>query len=371
MKTPVDAVSIDRFEPDICLFIADLRGGGAERVCYILANAWAGKGLNVLLIVMRPESGQFKKKLDSRVRLHSLNCTRSRFAFGVLKTLLRRLPSTPVIVFGFELAVPMTVLKMTKLIKTPFIYREGSDPQFQVTSTRKWFYRLLLHFADGCIAQCQHVKRQILALGRKELPIEVIYNPGPAFCRTYDRPMRDVCGIKLLGVGRLDKNKAFDRLLRAFQALTAIDKDAQLKVAGIGPEESSLKGLAKALDVENRVELSGFCQEVEKLYIEADVFVLSSYYEGMPNVLVEALSAGCRVLAAGGPTVRELLDTIGLNDCFLEDADFGELFARRVADVLRIPPERWREAQARLKQMTDLQGVADKYLQFCKSVTSA
>lgn len=368
MKTTIDIISIDQHQPDICLLITDLRGGGAERVCYLLANAWAGDGLNVLLITMLPRTGQFEGKLDHRVRLHCLNCSRSRYAFVALYTLLRRLPHTPVLVFGFELAVPMTWLRMTKLIKTPFIYREGNDPQFQVTTPRKWFYRLLLNFADGCIVQCYYVQRRLITWGRQGLPIETIYNPGPTFYRTYDRSLRDVHGIQLLGVGRLDKQKGFDRLLHAIQALIVTDKDARLKIAGIGPQENYLKGLAKNLGLEEQVEFTGFCPEVDKLYFEADVFVLSSYYEGMPNVLVEALTAGCRILASGGPTVRELLDTLGLSDCFLEDADFGEQFPRRVADAMRISSERWREAQNRLKQMTNLRGVADKYLQFCKSV---
>ncbi|MBW3554122.1 MAG: glycosyltransferase [Gemmatimonadetes bacterium] len=107
------------------------------------------------------------------------------------------------------------------------------------------------------------------------------------------------------GAGRLEPRKGFDLLLDAFAA--AADRGARLVIAGNGPEEAALRDHAAALEVAERVHWLGFRQDLDNVLLGADVFVLPSRREGMANVMLEAMAAGCLVVATDISGVREAL----------------------------------------------------------------
>ncbi len=106
--------------------------------------------------------------------------------------------------------------------------------------------------------------------------------------------------IKLLFVGRLDKEKALDIMLHALKILVTHFPEVELDLVGEGTEESELRQLATELGIEERVHFLGyvgFGQELYDLYRQADVFVISSLSEGFPKVIVEAMVMGTPVVA--------------------------------------------------------------------------
>jgi len=109
----------------------------------------------------------------------------------------------------------------------------------------------------------------------------------------------------LLNVGRLTPQKGQDGLIRAF-ASVARDK-RHLVIVGDGPLEESLRAIARDLDLGDRVHLIGRRSDVPALLAGSRAFVLSSLWEGMPNVVLEAMGAGCPVVATDVEGVRELL----------------------------------------------------------------
>ena len=99
----------------------------------------------------------------------------------------------------------------------------------------------------------------------------------------------------ILGAGRLDPQKGFDRLLAAFASLDR--RDIHLVIAGDGAERAELARLARTLGVEDRAHFPGRVANIDAWYRNAACFVLSSRSEGWPNVLVEAMVHGCPVVA--------------------------------------------------------------------------
>ena len=97
----------------------------------------------------------------------------------------------------------------------------------------------------------------------------------------------------LLAVGQLTEYKGFDRLLVAFAAVAGRYEDWRLVILGEGVERDALERQVAALDLEGRVCLPGRAGNVADWYRAADVFVLTSRFEGMPNVLLEAMAHGC------------------------------------------------------------------------------
>ncbi len=122
-----------------------------------------------------------------------------------------------------------------------------------------------------------------------------------------DRPALPAAPL-VLAVGRLQAQKGFDLLLRAWQEVVQRLPEARLRIVGGGPLAGELAALAKALGVEASVEWTAPTDRIEALYRQAAVFVLPSRYEGMPLALLEAQALGVPSLAFDCPTgPREIL----------------------------------------------------------------
>nr|WP_068893291.1 glycosyltransferase [Pedobacter panaciterrae] len=122
---------------------------------------------------------------------------------------------------------------------------------------------------------------------------EVINNPVSQFSsssaeRVYPRKF-------ILSVGRLDHQKGFDLLIKAFEKLQM--RDVDLLISGEGVERKNLESQITDLNLNGRVKLIGYQKNLQDYYRQAEMFVLSSRNEGYPNVLVEAMSLGCACVA--------------------------------------------------------------------------
>jgi glycosyltransferase involved in cell wall biosynthesis len=111
----------------------------------------------------------------------------------------------------------------------------------------------------------------------------------------------------LLAVGRLTKQKAFDVLIRAFAQIRK-DQSARLIILGEGEERPALEGLIKEYKLEQDISMPGFVPNPYPYMAHAAVFVLSSRWEGLPTVLVEALALGTSIVSTDCPSgPREIL----------------------------------------------------------------
>ena len=161
------------------------------------------------------------------------------------------------------------------------------------------------------------VAEDLCKLGVKQSKLKVIMNPvdvhsEPINHNTSDLHLsnwKDFEGIKILSVGNLRKNKNYSNLLNALKILRAkYNQNFISLIAGDGPEKESLASLIKEYGLEDNVFLLGAVQNTESLYKTADLFVLSSDYEGFGMVLVEALGYGKTIISTdceSGP--REIL----------------------------------------------------------------
>ena len=122
--------------------------------------------------------------------------------------------------------------------------------------------------------------------------------------RTRAGPIANPCsgsGVGLVSVGRLNRQKGFDLLLRAVAAVRREVAGLSLTLVGDGPEAAALKGLAKELDLQDAVVFAGHLDNPYPFMAHADLFVSSSRYEGSPNAVLESLACGTPVLAFDCP----------------------------------------------------------------------
>jgi glycosyltransferase involved in cell wall biosynthesis len=168
-------------------------------------------------------------------------------------------------------------------------------------------YRIALPFADKVIAVSDGVADDLAERTRySRNKIAVVYNPAEPIknagrCNNFDSHRyfveREQSGcIVYIAVGRLAYQKGYDLLLSAFKSLTSV-VDCRLIICGVGPDREKLEALAVTLDLGSHVDFVGFVEFPASLIACSDIFVLSSRYEGFGNVLVEALSAGTKVVS--------------------------------------------------------------------------
>ncbi|WP_062199785.1 glycosyltransferase [Massilibacterium senegalense] len=170
----------------------------------------------------------------------------------------------------------------------------------------KWSFRKL----DAVFS----VSREAMEIAIRQFPVlkskmNVIYNPNnlSEIRKLSKEPITEKNvfledAYNLIGVGRLLEVKGFDLLIKAHHHLLTADIPTNLIILGDGPEKENLRKLAKDLSVENSVHLLGFVSNPYKYLEKADMFVLSSRYEGLPTVLIEAMALGKCTVATNCPT---------------------------------------------------------------------
>lgn len=163
------------------------------------------------------------------------------------------------------------------------------------------------------------------------------------------RPVDTKSKITLLNVGRLSPEKGQDMLLRAAHRLLPRWPGLHVRIAGIGPLEAALRELARSLQMEDRVEFTGYIADMPSLYFDSDLLVQSSYTEGLPNVILEAafLKVPIVATAVGGtaevvrhrqsawlirPDLDELAD--GIEQFLTRPDDFATMASRAHEDVI-------------------------------------
>jgi glycosyltransferase involved in cell wall biosynthesis len=175
----------------------------------------------------------------------------------------------------------------------------------------RWLYRVLYRFADRIVCQSRAMADDLVAeLGITGERLAVLPNPVDfegIKSLTEPAPWPGL-GPHLLAIGRLAAEKGFDLLLKTVAEIRSDFPHACLVIVGKGPEETRLKTLATELGIADAVSFAGYVERPWQFYAAADIFVLSSRYEGMPNALIEAIANGMPVVAT--PASGGLVDLL-------------------------------------------------------------
>lgn len=291
----------------VMLIISSLGGGGAERVISELAAFLAERGYAVTLATLEGDKDD-RYSLDSRVERVRINIMwDSRSLLDSLSSTYRRLrmirrtvlQSGANIVISFIDTTNVRVLLSLIGTGVPVIVSERTDPRHHQIGHFWSYLRLVLYpRAARVVVQTQGVAAWARAsfLAKR---LEIIPNAVRLFDLNCDagRPPGMPEGRVVMGMGRLGKEKGFDSLVRAFSASSLPHADWFLVILGEGQEKSCLINLAGQLGLSDRVILVGRQECPEKWLKHADIFALSSRYEGFPNVLIEAMQCGVACVA--------------------------------------------------------------------------
>ncbi len=172
-----------------------------------------------------------------------------------------------------------------------------------IGSELKKHYEYQLEQLDETVVLCQFDAQQY------HFPTKVIYNPLTLI--PYEKSKGT--SKKFLAVGRFSHlHKGFDLLIEAFRIFAGNNKEWTLDIVGEGVEEPIYRELIKKYSLEDRITIHPFTNHIQQYYSEAQVYVLSSRWEGFGLVLVEAMAHGLPVISSDLPTSKEIMGNFGL-----------------------------------------------------------
>ena len=309
----------DRSFPRISLFLDNLEEGGVQRGVVNLARGFLDRGLKVDIVLQRSE-GPFIQQVPDGVRIIDLKNPRLRASVSALANYLRQeQPHTLFASLHYSTEIAILAKRLAKS-STKIVVREhgslaplqrvrpplrkpltflGLTPGRPISLVR-YFYP----WADGIVAVSKGAAKDLARIANLPLErVQVIYNPviTPEFEAKAKEPIehswftnKDVPVI--LSVGRLVDQKDFPTLIRAFAQVVTI-RPARLVILGSGPDRPHIEALINQLGLAEKVTLLGHVQNPYKYMAHASIFVLSSIWEGLGNVLIEAMAAGVPVVS--------------------------------------------------------------------------
>ena len=323
----------------VTFIISSLTGGGAESICINIANSFAKNGWHVDLVVLNSNNEVYLDRISNNVNLVILNVNHIRYsALPLLKYLYKNKIKT-VLVFNHELAVILIILRILFRLKIKIISRNISVLSFKMKQLKlesfweRHVVRLLINYfyqkIDHVVNQCHSMQDDLISLFPKlYLNSSVIYNPISIHIEEYLKK-NDLTKIKkknyLLCVGRLEKVKGFYFAIEAFSRIVSEYPNLRLKIVGQGSLKKELKQKAIDCSVENKVDFEGFQKDIIPYYLYAKATILTSLYEGYPNVLIESIALNTPVVAFNCPGGTNEIIQDGLNGCLANNQDIHDL----------------------------------------------
>jgi glycosyltransferase involved in cell wall biosynthesis len=299
----------------IVIVMHDLRGGGAEKMMVRLANQLSANGDSVHL-VLTAEGGVNKKFVNNKVRLVELGCERTLSSFGKLRKTLKTIEPDSIlsvlthinVIAGitcfslgwqnklsvsernaFSLDRSLKTDRVMKLVYfiAPFIYQLLPKPVIAVSKG----------VADDLVDHTIVKRKNVTTASNPVITDETIEASKSALHHEWlkhsDIPV-------LLSIGRLSHQKGFDLLLKAF-SLVQNEIKCRLIIYGEGELREDLVEQAKQLSVIEAVSFPGYIANPIAEMKAADLYILSSRFEGSPNAIVEAMSVNTAVIAFDCP----------------------------------------------------------------------
>jgi glycosyltransferase involved in cell wall biosynthesis len=339
----------DRNQRPIALFSPTLGGGGAEKVLVNLACGMIDQ-VEAIDIVVGQATALHTSHIPQQARLVDLRASRTLCSIFPLTEYMRESRPRAMICFQDHATVVALWARALARVPLPIVGTVHTTwSRCLATGTVKtrvlaWCARQAYARVESVVAVSNGAADNLAAtLNLPREKIRVIYNPviGPdLFARSkavLEHPwFAPGCQPVIIGIGRLTQPKDFQTLVLAF-AQVRRHIDCRLMILGEGEERASLAALATATGFGDDIALPGFVDNPYKYLVHSSLFVLSSIWEGLPTVLIEALALGVPVVSTdcdNGP--REILEN-GLHGRLVRPADPSALAEAMRQTLLQKP----------------------------------
>ncbi len=298
--------------------LADLEVGGAQRVVLTVIRHLNGELFDPHLGIINSD-GPMVKDIPNNAQIHDLKVKKVRYAVPKLLKLCWSVKPDTIISTLPHLNLSLLTVKRFLPAHSRLVVREANTASIRIRHTASPFlyrllYKKLYPYAARIICNSFYMKEDLVSnFSIPSTNITVIRNPVDEEKTRqkfeFDPFERNRENVQLVSVGRLIYQKGFDLLLKAFHYAGRKVPNIYLTIVGGGSKEDTLKKQAADLEISDRVDFAGHRDNPFVYMGKADVFISPSRWEGLPNVVLEALACGTPVLAFDCPGgTREILE---------------------------------------------------------------
>ena len=301
----------------VMFFLPTLGGGGAERTVIQLANSFAEQGLQIDLAVcnVNGEKAKLLPEVNSKIQLINFDCGRVANALFPLKKRLQEQQYDCVIATQTHTNIICAFAKKLAGVQTKLIFREVSTPSknMKLSGFKKFILTSLVNWTYSTADQVVCVSNGGLEDFREYYSYQkqnliTLYNPviDDAYFEKLKASVQhrffNATNKVIMAVGRLTEAKNFGFLIRSFAKLHQQHPETHLIILGEGELRAEFEALVTSLDLQDVVDLPGFDPNPYAYLKYADLFVLSSNWEGLPGVLIQALASKIKVVSTNCPS---------------------------------------------------------------------
>lgn len=342
--------------PRVLLFIHSLHGGGAERVAADLSAHWAGMGREVMVVTQASAEGDVYT-LHPKVRREVLHTAGEGGGLrGIWSNVqrvraLRRVVKSfrPDIVLGMMTTASVLSVLACAGLSCRVIATEHTHPPSQTLSGFWQRLRRLTYPRAASVVALTRGTADWLAQHVPGSKLAVIPNPVHFPLPRAEPVLTPVSGDgrkRLLAVGRLHADKGFDLLIQAYAKLAASHPGWDLVILGEGAERRALEAQAREAGLASRIFMPGRAGNVGDWYDSADLYVLTSRFEGLSNTLLESMASGLAAVSFDCDTGPREIIREGVDGVLVRPNGDVPALCKALDAVMRNDADRVRMAQA-------------------------
>ncbi len=235
----------------------------------------------------------------------------------------------------------------------------GDNSHYYIGAKRRRHYIFQFRKLDNVVVLCQDDANRFHQYDHQFIPT-VIYNP---LTLKSGNPSQGN-SKRFLTVGRFTPlHKGIDLLIEAFHLFAQKDHDWMLDIVGEGKEEPKYRALINKYELKDRITIHPFTNQIQDYYSNAQVYVLSSRWEGMPLVLVEAMSHGLPIVTSALPVCQEILGDFGL---YFKNGNIEDL-AQRLEEATHLDWQTKSQEALKIAQRFDIHLIVEQWKQLLES----
>lgn len=309
------------FQPDnkmhVCFILPSLSIGGAEKVILQLMNNISCK----VSLILLERDGMLEGQLSSIVSVYGLNKKNIRSALFPIIKLIPKIRPDLLFTTSAHISVSILLIKFLLPKNIKYIIRESNMPSVNLKNNKKalilkYLYKWSYKYANAIVCPGSSIKNDLNAIVKlRDKTFSII--PNPIDTKGIRKRLKTNIDIKkdngcfhLLAAGSFTPQKGFDMLIEAMADLIKRLEHVRLTILGDGQEKDRIIELIERYNLWNHVELKGYKSDVFPYFASSDLFVLTSRWEGLPNVVLESLACGTPVVAFNCPgCLDEIIET--------------------------------------------------------------
>ena len=229
----------------------------------------------------------------------------------------------------------------------------GEKSHYYIGAKRRRHYIYQFRKLDNVVVLCKDDAKHFMAFDDKFVP-SVIYNP----LTLKQGKSSNGTSKRFLTIGRFTPlHKGIDLLIEAFNLFSQKNQEWCLDIVGEGKEENTFRDLIVRYHLENRITIHSFTNNIQEYYSNAQIYVLSSRWEGMPLVLVEAMAHGLPIVTSDLPVSKEIMGDFGM---YFKNGNIDDL-AQKLEDATHIDWQAKSKEALAIAQRFDIENIIKQW----------